>query len=175
MKPIPVKKNKMKLAARLEEHVRALADLGERSTRCPEALEAAAVFIENKFQTLGYSPVRQTFEADGISCSNIEAPIIEFRTDRPHILVGAHYDSAEGTPGADDNRVYRELRCLPEEEQAELIKELDKKATPSRTVFLKNRTARNQRKHRMVSKDHRSGRLGRPGGASDLLICKEVV
>jgi len=103
MKPIPVKKKTLKLAARLEEHVRALTDLGERSTRCPEALEAAAVFIENSFQALGYSPVRQIFEADGISCSNIEAPMIEFRTDRPHILVGAHYDSAEGTPGADDN------------------------------------------------------------------------
>ena len=103
MKPIPVKKRKLKLAARLEEHVRALTDLGERSTRCPEALEAAAVFIETRLQSLGYSPVRQTFEADGISCSNIEAPMIEFRTDRPHLLVGAHYDSAEGTPGADDN------------------------------------------------------------------------
>jgi len=103
MKPIPIKKQRAKQAVRLEQHVRALTDLGERSTRCPVALEAAADFIESRFLSYGYSPIRQTFVADGVSCSNIEAPMIDFRTDRPHVLVGAHYDSAQGTPGADDN------------------------------------------------------------------------
>ncbi|MFZ4682315.1 MAG: M28 family peptidase [Terrimicrobiaceae bacterium] len=93
----------LKLAAQIEGRVRALTDLGERSVRRPDALEAAAALIEKEFQKCGYQTYRQTYQAGGVACSNIEAFLPGFRADRPHLLVGAHYDSAEGTPGADDN------------------------------------------------------------------------
>jgi len=96
-------KQRDKLAATLEKHVRTLTDLGERSVRRPEALETAAEFIESQFKEFGYETIRQTYEAGGIACSNIEASMRDLGTDRPHLLIGAHYDSAEGTPGADDN------------------------------------------------------------------------
>jgi len=96
-------KKRDKLAATLEKHVRALTDLGERSVRHPNALEFAAEYIESQFKEFDYESIRQTYEAGGIACSNIEASMRDLGTDRPHLLIGAHYDSAEGTPGADDN------------------------------------------------------------------------
>lgn len=96
-------KKKRKLAARIEECVRALTDLGERSVRRPEALEAAANYVESALQRAGYETMRQTYRVRGVACSNIETVLSDGGTDRRHLLVGAHYDSAEGTPGADDN------------------------------------------------------------------------
>jgi len=93
----------MKIAARLESHVRVLSDMGERSVRRPLALEAAANWIEEQFQEFSYVTSRQPYEAGGMICANIEVVPPGFSSDRPHYLIGAHYDSAEGTPGADDN------------------------------------------------------------------------
>lgn len=97
------KTKEAKLAERLEQHVRALADLGERSTRRPAALESAAVYIENHLQAAGYAAVRQSYEAGGVTVSNIDARAPQLAVKSRHIVVGSHYDSAEGTPGADDN------------------------------------------------------------------------
>ena len=49
----------------------------------------------------GLEPRRQTYELHGRACHNIEA---EIRGVRPEIVViGAHYDSVFGSPGANDN------------------------------------------------------------------------
>ena len=77
--------------------------MGERSVRRPAALESAACWIEKEFQSFSYTTARQPYDVEGMICSNIEATTPGFKTDQPHFLIGAHYDSAEGTPGADDN------------------------------------------------------------------------
>jgi len=75
------------LAARLRAHVEALA-AGERNVD----LERPARYIE---QQLGKT-MAQGFRSGGRTVRNIE-------TGAGGIVVGAHYDSVPGSPGADDN------------------------------------------------------------------------
>lgn len=91
------------LPARLEAHVCHLAELGEKSTRRQAALAAAADYVGQQLAGAGLEVGRQTFPASGVECVNLAAAVPGFSTAAPHYLIGAHYDSAPGTPGADDN------------------------------------------------------------------------
>jgi hypothetical protein len=73
----------------------------ERNVANPASLEAAATWIEGELGAQGYRTARQTEDVDGVSCSNIEAE--RPGTSDEIVLIGAHYDSARGTPGANDN------------------------------------------------------------------------
>jgi len=92
---------------KLKAHVDKLAvELGERNLQnrvTLKALNDAADYVEGKFKEFGYTPTRQTFKCRGIDCHNIACEIKG--TERPDeiFIVGAHYDSAPGTPGANDN------------------------------------------------------------------------
>lgn len=89
---------------RLHAHIQELAGkIRERNTRRPRALEQAAQYIQQDLQRLGYQPQLQTYESDRQQVSNIE---IEKRgIERPDeiVVIGAHYDTVSGTPGANDN------------------------------------------------------------------------
>jgi Zn-dependent M28 family amino/carboxypeptidase len=93
------------LAERLRGHVSAIAST-EHNTGTPRALERAAVYIETALTSAGYRPTRQEYMAGGQRVRNIEAAVGNVaqgkRPDRIFI-VGAHYDSAPGAPGANDN------------------------------------------------------------------------
>jgi hypothetical protein len=90
------------LRAELKADVQKLAgDIGERNVPRYPALVAAADFIEQSFAAAGFQPRRQTYQVQGKDCHNIEA---EIKGASPKIiLVGAHYDSVFGAPGANDN------------------------------------------------------------------------
>jgi hypothetical protein len=89
-------------AERLRADLQALAgDIGERNMHKPEALERAAQLIEERLRAAGNVPVRRTYAVDGLPCSNIEA-MIPGRSEAL-VVVGAHYDSVRGSPGANDN------------------------------------------------------------------------
>jgi Zn-dependent M28 family amino/carboxypeptidase len=75
--------------------------IGERHTRAPVNLEVAALYIEKVWRELGLTPRRQTFQVDGVACSNIS--VLLPGTEPEEVLFGAHYDSVEGCPGANDN------------------------------------------------------------------------
>ena len=76
-------------------------EIGERNMARYPQLNAAADFIENSFARAGLVPRRDRYELQGLACHNIEA---EIRGSSPEIvLVGAHYDSVFGSPGANDN------------------------------------------------------------------------
>jgi len=76
-------------------------EIGERNMWRYAQLNAAADFIENSFTRAGLHPRRDTYDLHGRACHNIEA---EIRGTRPEIvLIGAHYDSVLGSPGANDN------------------------------------------------------------------------
>jgi hypothetical protein len=79
--------------------------LEERNLRNnPSGLSRAADFIEEFFSRSGFSVSRQTFQIDGFDCHNLEAVPRDFcGLQEPHWILGAHYDSARGTFGADDN------------------------------------------------------------------------
>ena len=90
--------------ARLEAMVRTLAQtIGPRSYRDTASLAAAADFITQSFEAGGYTVTFQPYEVQGLTYRNLIAE--RQGTEEPeHILiVGAHYDTVEGTPGADDN------------------------------------------------------------------------
>jgi Zn-dependent M28 family amino/carboxypeptidase len=68
-------------------------------------LEAAAVYIETTLEALGFAPVPQAYALGGRTVRNIEV-VIEPTSpggDTPGFVVGAHYDSAGHSPGANDN------------------------------------------------------------------------
>ena len=98
----PLSAAEVALRAELAADVQALAgDIGERNMPRYPQLNAAADFIEDSFSRAGLRPRRDTYELNGRACHNIEA---EIRGVRPQILViGAHYDSVFGSPGANDN------------------------------------------------------------------------
>ena len=90
--------------ARLRKHVDMLAGvIGERNVQRPGALEAAARYIEDTFRGSGYTPRAQVFDAYGQSVRNIEVDVIGRRRPERIWILGAHYDTVEGSPGADDN------------------------------------------------------------------------
>lgn len=90
------------LRAELTADVQKLAgEIGERNMRRYPQLLAAADFIESSFVAAGLAPRRNSYELRGRACHNIE---VEIRGSKPGILViGAHYDSVSGSPGANDN------------------------------------------------------------------------
>lgn len=95
------------LAARLEARVRHLSHtIGERHFRRPEALSAAARYIEDQLSTVGVSVLTHEFIVNNQSFVNLEVIVPradDSRSEPGCIVVGAHYDTVPGTPGADDN------------------------------------------------------------------------
>lgn len=78
-------------------------DIGERNVFNMAKLNAAADYIETVFTNAGHQVSRQSYVVDGETCYNLE---VEIRgTSRPEeiVVVGAHYDSVVGSPGANDN------------------------------------------------------------------------
>src|SRR5687767_10688188 len=84
----------------LQKHVSAIAS-AEHNTRTPERLGAAARTIESELKSLGYEVRSQAFDAGGTKVRNLEATIPGSKAGA--LVIGAHYDSAPGAPGANDN------------------------------------------------------------------------
>jgi Zn-dependent M28 family amino/carboxypeptidase len=86
----------------LHRHVEYLSvKIGERHLWKEGSLNRAADYIEASFRDSGYHIVRQTFFAYGQIVSNL---IVEVPGSKDEIVViGAHYDTVPGSPGADDN------------------------------------------------------------------------
>jgi Zn-dependent M28 family amino/carboxypeptidase len=94
--PLPALSDAEKaLAARLRRHVLELAK-GERNVD----LERPARYIEEALAAHGLQPAAQRFQSMGRPVRNIE---VNPRDRAAVVVVGAHYDSVPGSPGADDN------------------------------------------------------------------------
>jgi Zn-dependent M28 family amino/carboxypeptidase len=107
------------LESRLRRNVEVLAgEIGERHVGRPAALHSAESYIAGALSELDFEVSRQTYIAEGVASSNLEVTVPG--RDRPGeiVLVGAHYDTVPGSPGADDNasgvagmiEIARELR-----------------------------------------------------------------
>jgi Zn-dependent M28 family amino/carboxypeptidase len=98
----PLSPDEVALREELRASVQKLAgEIGERNMWHYTQLNAAADFIENFFSRAGLRPRRDTYEMRGQACHNIEAEIPG--PNREILLIGAHYDSVFGSPGANDN------------------------------------------------------------------------
>jgi len=87
-------------------HLRALVRERHPDT-APQALRQTAEYLADEFSKQGWIPTRRAFRARGRTFNNILAvsPSVE-RRERPTVaplLIGAHYDTVPGSPGADDN------------------------------------------------------------------------
>jgi hypothetical protein len=88
----------------LVAHVETLAgEIGERNVFLPEALQAAADYIEAEWRRQGYEVERQWYETHGLECANLEVTRRGTAAPDEILLIGAHYDSVHGSPGANDN------------------------------------------------------------------------
>jgi Zn-dependent M28 family amino/carboxypeptidase len=92
------------LGERLRAHVRTLAGtIGERNLFRPRALADSAEFVTCEFRAQGYGVTPHAYEIGGIRCANLEAVRPGRSGAEDVIVVGAHYDSVLGSPGANDN------------------------------------------------------------------------
>lgn len=82
---------------------RLAGEIGERNLTRPVAYAEAMRFVEGHLAATGYDVQRQTYEVKGRPCVNLIAERKGTKTADDIVLIGAHYDSAPGTPGANDN------------------------------------------------------------------------
>lgn len=100
----PASEDHQALAASLRADVERLAaDIGHRSTFYPAKLAESAQWIRLELQAAGYEVREHSFVSRGTNVPNLDVTLPG--TSRPEeiVVVGAHFDSYQGTPGADDN------------------------------------------------------------------------
>lgn len=101
--PPPLTSPQQALRDELQQNVRQLAAFGPREIGRPRNLEAAADWIEAELKQRGYEVLRQEYELRGVSCRNLEVELRGTSRADEIVIIGAHYDSVPGSPGADDN------------------------------------------------------------------------
>ena len=103
--PLPPLTDKERLIHdNLKHHVTELAGrIGERNVWRTGSMAAAASYIRAEFEAAGYEINIQSFPSRGETLNNLEAVLPGHDAADEIIVVGAHYDSVAGSPGADDN------------------------------------------------------------------------
>jgi len=92
------------LSENLSAHVHKLAgEIGERNMPRLQELDAAADYIAQSLAASGLKPALQEFRVGGKTVKNVEAEMRGRTNPDEFIVVGAHYDSVLGSPGANDN------------------------------------------------------------------------
>lgn len=99
----PMTAREAAVAASLRKDVQELAGrIGIRTLLDP-GLDQAADYVESRFGEAGYKVRRQVFEVERRPCANLEVEIAGGSAASEIVVVGAHYDSVLGCPGANDN------------------------------------------------------------------------
>lgn len=146
------------LSDRLEDHVRKLAgQIGPRTVEKIEQYRHTAEYLQQQLVDYGYEPETEPIPLGDETIPNV---IVEKRgvvDPEQIVLIGAHYDTARNTPGADDNA--SAVAAL-----LELARILESKSTPKtvRLVFFANEERPNFEAGQMGSlvharKAHRQG------------------
>lgn len=88
----------------LQAYVLELAEnIGERNLKNYPQLIQSAEYIEQQFQKYNYQVQSQSFNVTGKTVRNIVAELPGKTVPSEIIVIGAHYDSVIGSPGANDN------------------------------------------------------------------------
>jgi Zn-dependent M28 family amino/carboxypeptidase len=94
------------LSVRLHQHVEHLAStIGPRHVWNGDTLERTASYIEHQFQSAGFEVRSLPFkiESGRVEVRNLEVELPGRGASDEVVVVGAHYDTVPGSPGADDN------------------------------------------------------------------------
>ncbi|UCH24208.1 MAG: M28 family peptidase [Deltaproteobacteria bacterium] len=100
----PLTDLEQQLRGNLRQHVFFIAEkIGERNVWHPQQLEKTAVYIHEMLKSNGFHVFTQTYPAQGITVKNLEAEQRGSSIPEEIVIIGAHYDSVIGSPGANDN------------------------------------------------------------------------
>ncbi len=103
------------IAQQLRDDVTALATtIGERNVYRPGTLDRSADYLTGRFEALGYTVQRVSYTAEhgaqntgprfaAAECHNLIAELPGATRGDEVVIIGAHYDSVLGSPGANDN------------------------------------------------------------------------
>ena len=107
--PAPTQDQKQ-LAEELRTSISILADatggvgrVGNRSTFYPKRFAESAAWIHDQLSSYGYTQINESFVERGGRTPNMEVVVPGTTHPGEIVLIGAHYDAFQGTPGADDN------------------------------------------------------------------------
>lgn len=96
--------DRQQLVGMLRHHVHTLSTgIGERSVVWGDGLDRAKDYVSQAFREAGLTVREQTYDYEGQQVANLIADLPDPGPGPPPLLIGAHYDTAPGTPGADDN------------------------------------------------------------------------
>jgi len=100
----PLSDREASVLPKLKAHVNMLAGtIGERNIWNYSKLASAVSYIQEVFQGFGYDVADEEYMVDDISVANIVVEITGESAPDEIIVIGAHYDTVSGSPGADDN------------------------------------------------------------------------
>lgn len=69
----------------------------------PDALPGAADYIAAEWREQGYHVTPYNYRVKSVDCANLAITRLGQRRPGELLLIGAHYDSVIGSPGANDN------------------------------------------------------------------------
>ncbi|MBS3953588.1 MAG: M28 family peptidase [Methylomicrobium sp.] len=100
----PLSEYEQEVYLNLKQQISMLADkIGERNIWKHSSLKDSAHYIETVMTELGYEVKKQEYRVEDVHVENLEWELVGITHPEEIILVGAHYDSVLGSPGANDN------------------------------------------------------------------------
>ena len=100
----PLTNEQLESVSHLSHHVKYLSEtIGERHLSKAGTLQAAADYFQSQLKLAGYAVTEQTYLVQGHQIRNLEVRLPGTDSVGKTVVVGAHYDSVAGAPGADDN------------------------------------------------------------------------
>ncbi len=100
----PLTPDEAQLRDRLRRHVVVLAEeIGERNTLRYHALQQASAYITDRFRALGLTVKEDPYSVGDKEVVNLAAEVKGTQHPDEVVVIGAHYDTVPGSPGANDN------------------------------------------------------------------------
>lgn len=92
------------IAKNLETHIEKLAgEIGARNVTRYDGLKQAEAYLETELRKSGWEVRHQTFESRTKTVRNLDVELPGTIRPGEIVIVGAHYDTAYDSPGANDN------------------------------------------------------------------------
>ena len=88
-------KSDIKAEDSLKDYTKTFIDFGPRNSKNYENLSKSKNYIQNEFLKLGYNVEANSFDIDGKVVFNIQASKDNLISNKPKIIIGAHYNTGK--------------------------------------------------------------------------------